>query len=196
MKRSFFHGSVKGWLRGLVLAAVMVFGGASAARADDAKHYAEVKQELAQDRGIQRGFPRLGGNFEVIGEATQRYNCIAHSLGTHERWVNPETGPSHAPLSGMDRLYADKGYYREHELNWRAESGLEKVVLYATLNPDGTIDQVTHAAHQERDGTFTSKLGQLPVIRHETPEALRGPTYGLPVAVYVRPINGNLRAAR
>ena len=42
-------------------------------------------------------------------------------------------------------------------VNWKAEPGLEKVVVYATLNPDATINEVTHAAHQEGDGTFTSK---------------------------------------
>jgi hypothetical protein len=39
---------------------------------------------------------------------------------------------------------------------------------------------------QERDRTWTSKLGQLALIRHATADALSGPTYGQPVAVYVR----------
>jgi len=172
-----------------VLAAAAVFGGASAAPAADTGHNEEVRQELAHRPEIQKGFPRLHDNFEVIRDGTKTYNCIAWSLGITDRWVNPEIGPAYAPLSLMDRMYAERGYYREHDLNWRAEPGLEKVVLYATLNPDGTIQKVTHAAHEEPDGTFTSKLGQLPVIRHATPQDLRGPTYGLPVAVYVRPIN-------
>jgi type VI secretion system secreted protein VgrG len=129
----------------------------------------------------------------VIAGASKTYNCISWSLGVTDHWVNPETGPAYAPLSRMDRMYAELGYYREHDLNWRVEPGLEKVVLYATLNADGTIKEVTHAAHEEADGTFTSKLGQLPVIRHDTPGALKGPTYGLPVAVYVRPIDGNAK---
>ena len=48
------------------------------------------------------------------------------------------------------------------------------------------IVEVTHGALQDRDGTWTSKLGQLALIRHRTPAALNGPTYGQPVAVYAR----------
>jgi hypothetical protein len=36
------------------------------------------------------------------------------------------------------------------------------------------------------DGTWTSKLGKMAVIRHATPDSLDGPDYGQPVAVYVR----------
>ena len=181
----------KRWLTALVVAAVTTFGGLSAATAGDAGRYDEVKQNLTHDVGMQKSFPRLGDKFVVVRDGTKTYNCIAWSLGVTDHWVNPETGPDYAPLSGMDRLYSEQGYYREHDLNWRAEPGLEKVVLYATLNADGTVKEVTHAAHEEPDGSFTSKLGQLPVIRHATPEALRGPAYGAPVAVYVRPIDGN-----
>jgi type VI secretion system secreted protein VgrG len=177
------------WSAVLVFAAAVAFGG-STVRAADAGHNEEVKRNLAHDGGIRKDFPRLGDNFEVIDDATPRYNCIAWSLGITDHWVNPETGPAYAPLSRMDRLYAEKGYYREHDLNWRAEPGLEKVVVYATLNPDGTINEVTHAAHEEPDGTFTSKLGQCALIRHATPQELRGPAYGTPVAVYVRPADG------
>jgi hypothetical protein len=42
---------------------------------------------------------------------------------------------------------------------------------------------------QEPDGTWMSKLGALALIHHATLEALRGPVYGTPVAVYVRPAN-------
>ena len=40
-----------------------------------------------------------------------------------------------------------------------------------------------------RDGQpkrFTSKLGQLHLIRHRTPDSLRGSTCGVPVAVHTR----------
>ncbi len=193
MNRTSFGGVFGRWTAALILAVAAVFGLASAAQAGGKDHYAEVKQELVHDAALRQDFPRLGDKFAVIGDATGRYNCIAWSLGETDHWVNPVTGPSYAPLSGMDHMYAEQGYYREHNLDWRPEPGLEKVVLYATLNLDGTIHEVTHAAHEEADGTFTSKLGGLPIIRHDTPEALRGPTYGVPVAVYVRPIDGNAK---
>jgi hypothetical protein len=50
------------------------------------------------------------------------------------------------------------------------------VVVYATVQ-GGRIVKVTHGAPvQERDRTWTSKLGQLALIRHATADALSGPT--------------------
>jgi hypothetical protein len=49
--------------------------------------------------------------------------------------------------------------------------------------------QPTHAARQAPNGTWTSKLGRAPLIRHLTPEAVNctgADGYGRPVAVYVR----------
>jgi hypothetical protein len=188
MKRNSLLGSTKRWLTALMLVAVVVLGVARTAPARDQRHNDEIKQALLQSSSIHQGFPRLTkDNCEVIGDATPGYNCIAYSLGIYDRWVNPRTGPADAPFSDMDELYAARGYRRQPGLNWQPERGVEKVVLYATLNPDGTVDKVTHAARQDRDGAFSSKLGQAPLIRHATPEDLRGSSYGLPVAVYVRP---------
>jgi type VI secretion system secreted protein VgrG len=147
----------------------------------------EADRQQLLSPAIQTGFPRLGNNFEVLGPSTPEFNCVAHSLGLYSCWVNPVTGPESNPLVQMDRLYAAQGYRRRPDLNLALEWGKQKVVVYATLNPDATIAQVTHAALQERDGTWTSKLGRLALIRHETPELLRGSSYGLPVAVYERP---------
>src|SRR5437016_5479833 len=63
------------------------------------------------------------------------------------------------------------------------------------LAPDGTVKEITHAALQEPDGSWASKLGNLPLIRHANPYAVDGPTYGVPVATYVRRA-GNVRNAR
>jgi hypothetical protein len=122
----------------------------------------------------------------VLGPADPTYNCIAHSLGLHDRWINPQTGPANNPLAYMDKLYAAQGYHRSRNLNFRRELGKQKVVVYATRNRDRTIKEITHAAIQRRDGTWTSKLGKLALIRHGAPEDLDGPSYGVPVAVYVR----------
>ncbi len=129
-------------------------------------------------------FPKLGSDFEVLGPSTDEYNCIAHTLDDHTQWVNPETGSTDNPLGKMDDMYAKKGYKRSPTMDISKEPGKEKVVVYATKNPDGSINEVTHGATQASDGTWTSKLGQGPLIRHETPGALNGPVYGEPVAVY------------
>jgi hypothetical protein len=152
---------------------------------------ATVEMQRLASPEIHQSFPRLQLKYvEVLGPSTRQYNCIAHSLGVN-RWVNPETGDAQNPLAPMDRMYGELGYVREPEMNFALEPGKQKVVLYAALNPDATIRNVTHAARQEPDGTWTSKLGSLSLIRHATPEALRGPTYGTPIAVYVRTVSPN-----
>jgi type VI secretion system secreted protein VgrG len=134
---------------------------------------------------LARGFPRLT-DFEVVDPTVgQRYNCIAHSLGIHSYWVNPRTGPAESPLLYMDRIYRTIRYTRVPGLDFRLVRGLKKVVVYAHVS-GGRIREVTHAALQEADGTWTSKLGQLPLIRHRTPQDLSGPSYGQPVAVYLK----------
>jgi hypothetical protein len=145
-----------------------------------------AEREVLESPGEQKSFPYLGTNFEVVGPSTATYNCIAHSLGIHYRWVNPQTGPSTNPLSLMDQMYKAQGYVRMSRMDFRREDGKEKVVVYATLTAERNIKSVTHAAIQSSDGTWTSKLGKLALIRHLTPQALNGPVYGQPVAVYVR----------
>lgn len=131
-------------------------------------------------------FPHLLTNFEVLEPPGKHYNCIAHSMGIHNRWINPQTGPAAWPFGPMDQLYQPLGFHRLPTLDLSLKKGVQKIVLYALKNPDGTIKEVTHAALQEKDGVWSSKLGQLPLIRHITVEALNGPNYGEAVAVYVR----------
>lgn len=148
----------------------------------------DVDRELRalSSADIQQSFPRLQLKYvEVLGPSTREFNCIGYSMGLN-RWVNPLTGDEGNPLDPMDRLYGQLGYVRESSMNLAVEPGKQKVVLYASLNADATIHRVTHAARQEADGTWTSKLGGMALIRHVTPDSLRGPTYGTPIAIYVR----------
>jgi type VI secretion system secreted protein VgrG len=135
----------------------------------------------------RRAFPNLGNNFEVLSPASARYNCISHTLGIHDQWINPRTGPADNALGPMDRMYAAQGYIRAKNLDFRLAPGRQKVVVYARTR-NGQISEVTHAAIQSRDGTWTSKLGKLALIRHASPSSLTGPDYGVPVAVYVRSV--------
>jgi hypothetical protein len=155
---------------------------------DDKPSPAEVTEarELIENPDVRPAFGRLR-DYEVLGPATRKYNCIAHSIGVHDRWVNPMTGPADRPLCHMDELYAQYGYRRVDGLNMGLEKGVQKVIVYAHLHEDATIKEVTHASLQESDGSWSSKLGSLPLIRHATPDSLRGKAYGAPVAVYVRP---------
>ena len=140
---------------------------------------------ILEGPGGRRLFPHLGSDFEVLAPSTEDYNCIAYSLGRLSVWINPQTGPEQNPFAAMDLLYQDLGFIRAGTLEVSLESGKRKVALYATLTSDGRIERITHAAAQETDGNWVSKLGQGPLIRHETPAAVSGPLFGEPVAVYV-----------
>jgi hypothetical protein len=152
----------------------------------------DTSKHLDARRAVLRtvaDFPVLGGNFEVLDPYTGTgYNCISHSLGIYDRWVNPLTGPATQPLVHMDRMYREKGYRRVNGLDFATHSGVRKIVVYAKVE-GGKIKDVTHAAVQEADGKWSSKLGQLPLIRHLDPQALNGPCYGVPVAVYEKRVS-------
>ncbi|HEX8203560.1 MAG TPA: hypothetical protein VF590_24000 [Isosphaeraceae bacterium] len=137
-----------------------------------------------------RDYPNLGGEFEVLAPSSDRYNCIAHSLGLHDRWLAPRTGTGTArnPLAWADRLYAKGGYARLPTPDTSLQPGQQKVVVYGYVNRNGTIREVRHAAIQDADGTWTSKLGHFALIRHPTPALVSGPLYGRPIAVYARAV--------
>ena len=58
------------------------------------------------------------------------------------------------------------------------EDGFEKIAIYAT-GPSNT--KPSHAARQLANGKWTSKLGQVEDIEHDTVTAIEGPLYGLVV---------------
>ena len=158
--------------------------GAAAAVASTAPANAWPVPDQAVADKLAPAFPKLGNDFEVLGPPTGDYNCIAHTLGVNDEWVNPVTGPKGDELKGMDDMYAKQGYKRLPDKDYSYEPGKEKVVVYATANPDGSIKEVTHGAIQDSSGAWTSKLGASELIRHKTPDALDGSVYGKPVAVY------------
>lgn len=180
---------------------------------DKAKFPAEWKLV----HGLKAGFPRLGDDFEVQGPSTTpflvaarkagllmevpadkpgddptlvvlagdcvpgTYNCIAHTVGIKSVWVNP-----YRTAAGWDMYYKPHGYTPAAGTDTSPVSGVQKVAVYATKRPDGRLSY-THAAVQEADGTWTSKLGSAPLIRHRTAESVGGGTYGEVVRVYTRP---------
>jgi hypothetical protein len=157
------------------------FGGSKVARKRslNKKRFAHERRALLS-KTERRSFPRLGTNFEVLAPRTKVYNCIAWSIGVTNRWVWP--GPT---ISAFDQLYGMHGYKRLSTNDYSVQPGVQKIVLYAHVYKNGRI-KCTHGARQLPDGTWTSKLGKLPLIRHKNPQALNGPSYGRPIAVYVK----------
>jgi hypothetical protein len=148
--------------------------------------YARDEQMLSWNQSWKKDFPNLK-EFEVLAPSTGKagnrgaYNCIAHTLRIYNRWVWEGN-----KLSDFDKLYGDAGYRRIRTLDYRFNPRYEKVVLYAKTLPNGVLD-CTHGSRQLADGTWTSKLGAGPLIRHRAPNSVNGPSYGQPVYVYVRP---------
>jgi hypothetical protein len=133
----------------------------------------------------KKDFPNLG-RYEVLAPATPRgkkrilYNCIAHTLRIYNEWVWPGEH-----IADFDRLYGSHGYKRIRKLDYRFNRDVDKIVLYAKRSSTGKL-VCTHGCRQLSDGTWTSKLGQGPLIRHTTPAAVSGPSYGKPIGVYVK----------
>jgi hypothetical protein len=132
----------------------------------------------------RRSFPRLGDRFEVLGPATVTYNCICWSLGGNNTWVWPRGPGQPVTLADFDALYSYYGFRRVAGLDYTRQKGIDKVVVFA-VSRDGKAE-ITHACKQLPDGSWSSKLGSLPLIRHLRPDDVAGPTYGLPYVVYVR----------
>jgi hypothetical protein len=147
--------------------------------------YARDAHMLAWDSGWKQSFPNLK-DFEVLAPSTGKagtrgaYNCIAHTLRLYNTWVWKGN-----KVSDFDKLYGDAGYRRIPTLDFRFNARYEKVVLYAKALPSGELD-CTHGSRQLADGTWTSKLGAGPLIRHRDPNSVSGPSYGRPIYVYVR----------
>lgn len=165
------------WLPSVApVAAVVVPGGFNTARF------------LAERKDLHpRDFPNLGRRFEVIAPFSDRYNCIAWTVGDKTRWIAPTNGSARVALAWADRLYGRAGFTRSSSLDTTLEPGVTKVVVYGFTNRQGTIRAIKHAAIQQPDGTWTSKMGHGGLIRHATPQAVSGPLYGRPILVYTRP---------
>jgi hypothetical protein len=133
----------------------------------------------------RKSFPHLGREYEVLGPATKRYNCIAWSIGITTRWVWPAKPGKAATVGDFDQLYGSRGFRRVRGMNFDLVPGYDKIVLYGKRK--GNIYEPTHGARQLGDGSWSSKLGQLPLIRHLEPDDLDGSSYGVPIAVYMRP---------
>jgi hypothetical protein len=131
-----------------------------------------------------KSFPNLQeGDFVGIGPSSQRYNCIAWTLGIRDEWVWPGTR-----VEDFDKLYGKEGYKPLNSLDLSHDPNVEKIVVYGLKPRNGTGPmEVTHGARMDEQGRFTSKIGTQPLIRHNSADDLTGPSYGEPVRVYVRP---------
>lgn len=143
---------------------------------------------------IETIFPNLHKTgYGKTSEKTTQYNCIAWAAEDTSNWWWPVNGPNgyywpaelpkNTEIKNFIKLYQITGGYSICD-SGELEKDYEKIVIYADTN-----NQVTHAARQKDDGTWTSKLGKLEDIAHRIPEGVSGNAYGRVVQYMKRPRN-------
>ena len=130
-------------------------------------------------------FPRLSKDgYEIAGESSNQYNCIAYAAGDANQWwdfTERRYWPAHATRSekmeSLIEVFAGLGFQQCRDSS--LESGFEKVALYEEQG------MWKHAARQTPAGRWRSKMGRGPLIEHLTPESLSDGVYGNPT-IYMR----------
>jgi len=164
--------------------------------------------DLSLNNGVRQSFdeylsrnpamvPKLK-QYEAVSGATDRYNCIANSVRDENEVILPRI-----TVNEYDKFYARNGFTPMESLDYSLLDGMEKVVLYGFTPSDGAAyDKIRnandelppdyrdplcyHAIVQEKDGTWSSKMGAHERIRVLDPDELGGGLYGNPVRVYIR----------
>lgn len=127
-------------------------------------------------------FPHLAhAGFEIVGQPSERYNCIAYAAGDTSQWWEPD-GLNYWPawatrnesIASLMEVFAGQGYEVCDAGGGAAgeQAGYEKVALYEWNG------KMQHAALQMPDGRWRSKMGRGPVIEHHSPDALSDGIYG------------------
>ena len=132
-------------------------------------------------RLIAAQFPVLAADgFEIVGEPSGEYNCIAYAAGDTHGWWTHIIGeghywPEHASLTpaiaSLVEVFAGMGY--EPCTDAGVEDGYTKVALYQNSG------EWTHAARQMPNGHWRSKLGDGAQVEHYTLQSLVGTMYGV-----------------
>lgn len=126
-------------------------------------------------------------NHRVTSPRTDRYNCIAWAAGDdgnwwwpvgNVKWRWPPGVPREETVAAFVAAFATLGYAPCRD--GAPEAGYEKVALFARNDGNG-VPVPTHAARQLPDGRWTSKLGKMEDIDHDTVAGVSGPAYGEPV---------------
>lgn len=128
-------------------------------------------------------------NHTITSDVTPNYNCIAwaYEISNKKMWPGvpdyywPSDASASDELAAIIQLYLDAGYERCEKGD--LESGYKKVAIYT--DQDGP----QHAALQLESGKWTSKLGKLQDIEHDSTDDLEGELYGK-VSVFLKKRRG------
>lgn len=143
---------------------------------------------------LEQAFPRLiTSPYKITSKETDDYNCIAWAgCDDTEKWDPDETSGRYWPkevtrnleLQSFVELYKHEGGYSPCD-DGGLEPGFEKIAIFWDLSK-----QVTHAARQLQSGAWTSKLGDLEDIEHDSVSSLEGNWYGTVAQFMKRPLPG------
>jgi hypothetical protein len=135
---------------------------------------------MSSQMGLERYFPNLRETpYHPASPASPEYNCVAWAADDQSQWWWPDAmrqgyWPREAAreetLQAFEEAYGTLGFSQCD--NADLEAHFEKVAIFAKNSVP------THAARQLPDGRWTSKLGTLEDIEHETLDALEGDWYG------------------
>lgn len=135
---------------------------------------------MSANEELKHLFPNLKvSGYKITSPATINYNCVGWAAGkTDFWWLSDEPDcywPTNAPLSetveAFAQAFAGLGYEVCTNSEW--EQGYEKVAIYVDV-----AGGPTHAARQLPSGAWTSKLGRLEDVEHNTLSGLEGGDYG------------------
>jgi hypothetical protein len=145
------------------------------------------KRYLTPER--EKNFPYLTKDlYEVVGDATNDYNCIALAAGDKTRWWWPDPGGDYYwPISRRESTVEcfieafESLNYEKCKCSLKKKVS-EKVALYydpvgcvaTKFNPEAPPESPTHAAKQLPNGFWISKLGGWEEIQHKTLKCLNG----------------------
>lgn len=128
---------------------------------------------------LEQCFPGLHAEpYAITSPEDWSYNCIAWAAGDTTQWWWPggpggyywplpwHRGPP--TLDDMVRAFEHLGFRRAR--NARVEAHIERIAIYV----NAATGEATHAARQLPNGTWTSKLGKLEDITHETLHGIEG----------------------
>ena len=144
---------------------------------------------------IEEIFPELAkGGCQITSPVDKRYNCIAFAAGDTANWwwpVPPDVQEVFWPdgvrraetLSAFRDAFASVGFTECS--GEEVEPGFEKIAIF-------TDDQSVplHAARQQANGFWTSKLGEREDITHKLHD-LQGESYGKVASIMKRPLGKN-----
>jgi hypothetical protein len=133
--------------------------------------------------GLENLFAGIrSASYQISSEQDNSYNCISWAAGDITRWWWPAQPPFSYWPGGAPREETLQSFIQAFEKlgytpceDGKFEDGIEKVAIFVDL-----LETPTHMARQLPNGHWTSKLGTLEDIRHETLEQLEGanPAYG------------------